>query len=218
MGSEVEELEGHDTWTIVNRTDIKPVINDKGEKIIPTVIPTTWAFKIKRWPDGTMRKIKARFCVRGDLQTEGVNVFETYAPVSSWNSIRMLSVMALQNGWVTKQIDFSNAFVQAPLDKDVYVVLPAMFMDTSGIDAKNLCLKLNKSLYGMREAPKLWNDWLSKALIKAEFKPSAEDPGVYYGRGMAIVVYVDDVLFYGPDESEMEKVIEELQYDDFELK
>jgi hypothetical protein len=70
----------------------------------------------------------------------------------------------------------------------------------------------------MREAPKLWNDWLSKALVKAQFKLSAEDPGVYYGRGMAIVVYVDDVLFYGPDESEMEKVIEELQYDGFELK
>jgi hypothetical protein len=46
---------------------------------------------------------------------------------------------------------------------------------------------------------------------------SHEDPGVYYGRGMAIVVYVDDVLFFGPAEAEMEKVITELQADGFEL-
>jgi Reverse transcriptase (RNA-dependent DNA polymerase) len=130
----------------------------------------------------------------------------------------MLSVLALQNGWITKQIDFSNTFVQALLDKEVYIALPAIFVDASGIEARDLCLKLNKSLYSMREAPKLWNDWLSKALVKSKFKVSTEEPGVCYGRGMAIVVYVDDVLFYGPDELEMERVIEELQEGGFELK
>ena len=79
-------------------------------------------------------------------------------------SIRMLSILALQCGIVTKQIGFSNAFVQAPLNKDVYVVLPAMFQDSSGIDPRLLCLKLNKSLYDVREAPKLWSDFLEKAL------------------------------------------------------
>ena len=76
----------------------------------------------------------------------------------------MLTILSLQCKWITKQIDFSNAFVQAPLDKDVYVSLPAMFQEPSGVDPKLLCLKLNKSLYGMHEAPKLWNDWLQKAL------------------------------------------------------
>ena len=84
-----------------------------------------------------------------------------------------------------------------------------MFNDSSGIDSKDLCLKLNKSLYGMREAPKLWNDWLAGALDRCGLVPSVEDPGIYYGRGMALAVYVDDVLFFGPDESEMEKVITE---------
>lgn len=65
----------------------------------------------------------------------------------------------------------------------------------------------------MKEAPKLWNNHLSKALDRCGFKSSNEDLAVYYGRGMAIVVYVDDVLFFGPDESEMEKVINELQTD-----
>jgi hypothetical protein len=130
----------------------------------------------------------------------------------------MLTILALQRKWVTKQVDFSNAFVQAPLTKDVYVSLPAMFRDMSGIDTKDLCLKLNKSLYGMREAPKLWSDYLEKGLRKSGFKPSHEDVGIYYGRGMAIAVYVDDVLFFGPDADEMEAVINELQSGGFELK
>jgi Reverse transcriptase (RNA-dependent DNA polymerase) len=85
-------------------------------------------------------------------------------------------------------------------------------------DPRLLCLKLNKSLYGMREAPKLWSYFLEKALKCCDFHPSHEDPGIYYGHGMAIAVYVDDVLFFGPSESDMETVITEIQADGFELK
>ena len=62
-------------WNIVDRTaDMH-------------VIASTWAFKIKRYPSGLVRKLKARFCVRGDQQIEGIDVFETYAPVVSWTTI-----------------------------------------------------------------------------------------------------------------------------------
>jgi hypothetical protein len=53
----------------------------------------------------------------------------------------MLSVLALQRNWITKQIDFSNAFVQAPLNKDVYVALPSMFQDSNGLDPRLLCFE-----------------------------------------------------------------------------
>ena len=119
-------------------------------------------------------KVKARFCARDDLQ-EDVDVFDKYAPVASWSSIRMLTVTAMQKGWITRQIDFSNAFVQAPMARDVYVSLPAMFCDAHGLDSKALCLKLKKSLYGLREAPKLWHDWLEGGLAKAGFQPSDSD-------------------------------------------
>ena len=42
--------EGMDAWEVVNR---EPWMN---------VLPSTWAFKCKRFPDGTVRKLKARFC------------------------------------------------------------------------------------------------------------------------------------------------------------
>ena len=215
MRLEIEELEGHGTWDVIRHKDIKPVTNPDGTTTVPKIIPSTWAFKIKRYPDGLLRKLKARFCARGDLQDD---VFLVYAPVASWTSIRMLTIMSLQKKWKTKQIDFANAFVHAPIDRDVFVSLPAMFGDTSGIDDKELCLKLNKSLYGLKDAPQLWADYLAKGLDRCGFVASDDDPGVFLGRGMAIVTYVDDVLFFGPDEDEMEKGIDELQSDGFRLK
>ena len=74
----------------------------------------------------------------------------------------MLTTLALQQGWVTRQIDFSNAFVQAPMQRTVCVSLPAMFTDFNGMDPKDLRLLLQKSLYGLREAPKLWHDFLER--------------------------------------------------------
>ena len=76
----------------------------------------------------------------------------------------MLTVLAHQQGWTTKQIDFSNAFVQAPMTRDIYVSLPAKFMTEAGEECDEVCLKLLKSLYGLREAPKLWGDWLAKGI------------------------------------------------------
>ena len=43
-------------------------------------------------------KFKARFCVRGDRQEEGVDYFESYAPVISWAAVRMLMRTAIIMG------------------------------------------------------------------------------------------------------------------------
>ena len=45
------------------------------------ILEGIWAFKLKRFPDGMIKKFKARHCVRGDQQLEGIDFFETYAPV-----------------------------------------------------------------------------------------------------------------------------------------
>jgi Reverse transcriptase (RNA-dependent DNA polymerase) len=69
-----------------------------------------------------------------------------------------------------------------------------------------------------QEVPKLCTDFLEKALKKCQFVPSHEDAMIYYGCDMAIAVYVDDVLFFGPSEADMETIIDEIQSDGFELK
>jgi hypothetical protein len=63
----------------------------------PHALKSTCLFKLKRMPDGTPSKFKARLCVRGDLQKEGVEFFETYATVWQWSTVRMILTMVLQN-------------------------------------------------------------------------------------------------------------------------
>ena len=74
---EIKALTSKKTWTLVPRSSLSG----------KNVLPGTWAFKRKLFPDGRLRKCKARFCVRGDMQIEGVDYFETYAPVVQWSTL-----------------------------------------------------------------------------------------------------------------------------------
>jgi hypothetical protein len=131
MKTEVKGLLSQNTWTTRPRTDATKVIK------------STWVFKLQRLPDGTPSKFKARFCVRGDLQTEGVDYFETYAHVVQWSTVRMLLTLTLREGWATIQVDYTNAFAQAEMGETVCVEPPRLFGPRSD---KDLVLSLLKSL------------------------------------------------------------------------
>jgi hypothetical protein len=67
------------------------------------------------------------------------------------------------------------------LNEDVYITLPAMFMDESGDHNKSLCLKLVKSLYGLVQAPRYWYLKLASTLKDLDLEASVSEPGVFYG-------------------------------------
>ena len=54
------------------------------------ILPSTWTFKIKRYPDGRLRKFKARFCFWGDKQIEGIDNKDKFVPVDSCTDVRIL--------------------------------------------------------------------------------------------------------------------------------
>jgi hypothetical protein len=58
-------------------------------------LPSTWALRCKRFPDGKIRKLKATFCSRADKQLEGVDFFETFAPVCNWQTVRIVLIFSL---------------------------------------------------------------------------------------------------------------------------
>ena len=140
MKLEIQALKSQNIWVTVDCSKGKSVL--KG----------TWAFKLKCLPDGTAYRHKARFCSRGDMQIRGVDFFETYAPVVKWSTIRLLLSTVLTEGWVTCQVDYTNAFAQAELKEDVYVECPRLFGPASG---KDKVLHLQKrSLYGLQQDPR----------------------------------------------------------------
>ena len=126
MDVEIEALEKLGSWDAVD------IIEAHGHNIIDS----TWAFKKKRYPDGSMKKLKARFCVRGDQQVEGLDYFETYAPVVAWSTVRLMLVLSVFLGLCSKQVDYTNAFCQADLNEDVFLRMPR------GYQQKGKVLKL----------------------------------------------------------------------------
>ena len=76
------------------------------------VIALTWVLKIKRQPNGELLKFKARLCYCGDFDND---LQPSFSPVVKWTTICSVIAFALNNNFVTRQIDFSNAFVQADL-------------------------------------------------------------------------------------------------------
>lgn len=198
---EVSGLESKNTWKEVSVQAAKAKI-----------IPGTWVFRIKRSPSGEVKKFKARFCVRGDLEED--NGDDNYAFVVSWSTVRLFLVLCALLGWTTVSIDFTNAFVQSVLDSPVWIHIPRGFTSRLG---PNTCLQLHRSLYGLRRSPKLFYETVTEAFIKLGFTPSKFDPCLLYKPGMLIVMYVDDCGIGAANPKDIDKLVEDLRALGFEL-
>ncbi|GBM94721.1 Retrovirus-related Pol polyprotein from transposon TNT 1-94 [Araneus ventricosus] len=99
-------------------------------------ITCKWIFKRKR--DG---KYKARLVARGFMQKEGVDYTETFSPVISMPSLRLVLVLILQENLHSCVMDVKTAFLNGDLDEVVYMSQPQGYDDGTG----KVC-NLNKSL------------------------------------------------------------------------
>jgi hypothetical protein len=203
--------EKQDAWDVIDR---KPWMN---------VLPTTWAFRCKRFPDGSIRKLKSRFCVRGDKQIEGVDYFDTFAPVVSWTTVRLMLILSIILGLATKQVDYTAAFVQAPIDKDpqwenltreererrgVFIEMPRGFKEPGKV------LRLKRSLYGLKQSPRNFFSHLKEKLELVGFESIHDvDPCLFVSDKVICLVYVDDTLFFSPKQEFIDDVIRRLQHE-----
>jgi hypothetical protein len=175
------------------------------------ILPGTWVFRVKRAPDGTFKKFKARYCIRGDLQ-EGE--FETYAPVVAFSSVRLFLAWSLMLNWYTCTIDFSNAFIQASLDEPTFIHLPRGFKSSSN---NTTCLRLKKSIYGLSVAPRLWFEHLLKALKELGLRQSQHDPCLLYRKDLIVICHVDDLGLQVPKKEIIDQLILDLKKKGFAL-
>ncbi len=172
------------------------------------VLPSTWAFKIKRYPDGSLKKFKARFCARGDRQLEGIDYFETWAPVVQWSTIRIVLIVALKLGYCSTQCDITAAFIHAilPNDEEIYVRQPRGFRQK-----ENHVLRLRRSLYGLKQAPRHFFHYLTNRLLKQGLQQSIHDPCLFFSSSMIVIVYVDDLLIFAKSSNLIDTFILSMQ-------
>jgi hypothetical protein len=121
MELEIFTLESIEAWKVVK------LENDMN------VISFTWAFKCKRYPDGLIKKFKARFCACRNQQLEGINFSETNAPVVKWTTICLMFVMEILLGLRSMQGDFACAFLHADFEANemIYVGMSIGFTQYS---------------------------------------------------------------------------------------
>ena len=187
MIKEISDHESNNHWTMMSRSSMPS--NAK-------TILSIWSFKRKRSPAGELLKHKARLCAHGGMQKWGENYWETYSPTVSWLSVRALLAVGIIHDLSTSTVDFTLAFPQVDLDIDVFMELPIGCVGPNG-DRKGYVLKLNKSLYGLKQASHNWFNYLGEALSNRGFIQSQVDKCVWFKEGIVLLQYVDDLLIVG---------------------
>jgi len=179
-----------------------------------------WSYRHKRNPIGDIIKWKARLCVDGSQQLHGRDYWETYAPVISWSSVRLLLLLSTILNLRSRQVDYTQAFPQARLDNPVYMRLPQGFYVSSDghlqqhtdptYNDRTHFIKLKYNLYGCKQAARNWFAHLNKGLISLGFTPSKFDPCLYFRHDCILTVYTDDCLIFACQDSTINDLITSL--------
>ena len=140
-----------------------------------------------------------------------MDVFEIYAPVVSWITVRLLLVLSILMELCNQQVDYTNAFCQAPLYQTVYVGLPR------GFEQQGMVLELQQSVYGLRQ--RLLNVYrrLRQDLESIGFAKSDYDECLFNNGEVIILFWVDDCIFYSKSKDKIDRIVESLK-DEFLLK
>ena len=183
------------------------------ESLTPLEIPghirpisSKWVYKSKLNPDGTTR-YKVRLVIRGFQQAPGIDFSETYAPVSKLSTFCFLVALAAQNGWHIDHLDVVTAFLNPDIDcETVFMTLPRGidWVDTRFTAAQ--FVRLRKALYGLRQAPRLWYEEIHKFLLSIGLTQSTMDSNLYYGNGILLLLYVDDILLINTHKNSTESL------------
>jgi len=124
---------------------------------------------------------------------EGVDYGEVYAPVLNGSTFRVLMAIAAERDYELDQLDAVTAFLNAPLDEELYMRVPDSY------NAPPDCvLRLRKSLYGLKQAPRCWNQMLNEWLLSQGLQRSTVDTCLYVLPGkLWVAFWVDDFLVMG---------------------
>ncbi len=166
------------------------------------ILPSSFKFKKKMNEDGGVEKFKARLCVGGHLQRPGIDYEDVYAPVMTSSSFRTLLAIASSKKMEVHQMDAVTAFLNGKLTKPIYMHPPQGCANTDA-DGNGIVYRLKKTLYGLHESPRAWNDVISESMAELGLTRSLVDPGLYAYKDsqgelqLLVGLWVDDLVIAG---------------------
>eukprot|EP00170_Pyropia_yezoensis_P001694 contig_7270_g1698 len=164
----------------------------RGGKALKTKV----IFEYKLKASGELDRYKARLVGCGCRQRPGKDYKETWSPVPGVATTRVILAVAAARGWQVRHVDIMTAYSNAPMDVDVYIVIPNGFTGAGEIGL------LLKAMYGVKQAGRLRGIFLKNVILDEGGKQTDADACVFtFGIGDTLVlveVHVDDILFVGP--------------------
>jgi Reverse transcriptase (RNA-dependent DNA polymerase) len=151
MFEEMRALVKNDTWDMVPRLLEKNTMGCK------------WVYSIKHTLEGKVDRFMARLVAKGYTQIYEVDYEETFALVAKMNTVRTLISCAVNSGWDLYQLDVKNVFLHGDLKVEVYMEIPPGFQNEQ---LKGKVCRLKRSLYGLKQSPRVWFDRFSMAMKK----------------------------------------------------
>ena len=170
-----------------------------------TVIDSQWVYTTKYDERDVEIRKKARLVARGDRQKEGIDYNETFAPVVKNVALRYIINFAYENDLPLHHLDVETAYLNGDLKEEIYMRLPI------GYDEKERkIVRLIKSLYGLRQSPRCWNEKFVKMMKDLHYIQSQADPCVFIkdeenGERSIITVFVDDLVIASKNYKEVKE-------------
>jgi hypothetical protein len=160
-----------------------------------------WVYKVKHNADGSVSRYEARLVAKGYAQTYGIDYEETYSSIAKMTTLRVIIIMAAIKRWLLHQMDVKNAFLYGDLQEEIYMEQPLGYANQTH---PNLVCRLKKTLYDLKQAPRVWSEKISQYLVTSGFQISNVNFSLYVKNTnhgiVVIVIYVDDLIIIGNSE------------------
>ena len=163
-----------------------------------------WVFVRKRNENNEIIRYKARLVAQGFSQRPGVDYEETYSPVMDAITFRFLISLAVSEGLDMRLMDVITTYLYGSMDNDIYMKIPEGFElpDANNTKPRSMySIKLQRSLYGLKQSGRMWYNRLSEYLLKEGYVNNPICPCIFIKKseiGFAIIaVYVDELNLVG---------------------
>jgi transposase InsO family protein len=197
MDEEYQSLMKNNTWTLCRLPVGRNAIRNK------------WVYTIK---SGTEVRYKARLVAKGFTQRPGIDYEETYSPVVRHDSLRAVLAITAAENLEMVQLDVKTAFLNGDLHEELYMFQPTGF-EIEG--QEDLVCRLNKLLYGLKQASRSWNEKFNNFLVQYGFSQSKADPCVYTIKTETeltiMAIWVDDGIVCSSLQSRLEDIVRYLE-------
>ena len=157
-----------------------------------------WVFIRKHNEKNEIIRYKARLMAQGFSQRLDIDYEETYSPIMDAITFRFLISLVIIKNLDMRLMDVVTTYLYGSLDNDIYMKIPEGYKMPEAYNSKSrnmYSIKLQRSLYGLKQSGRMWYNQLSEYLLKEGFENNPISPCIFIKNSESkfaiVAVYVD---------------------------